>query len=190
MRIIAVDAEKCSLKQFTDQLAAAVPAAEVQGFSDPKEALAFARQKDIDVAFMEVEMRGLTGLELARELQRHQPRTNVIFVTGEAGYCVEAFALHASGYILKPARAWDIQRELANLRNPPPKNGADGKLRVQTFGHFEVFYGETRLCFGRSRAKELFAYLIDRRGGFSYHAGNRLHPLGGPGLEPVTVVPD
>lgn len=38
------------------------------------------------------------------------------------------------------------------------------RLRVQTFGNFEVFYDETPIHFRRSRTKELLAYLIDRRG--------------------------
>jgi len=37
-------------------------------------------------------------------------------------------------------------------------------LKVQTFGNFEVFYRGVPISFGRSKAKELLAYLIDRRG--------------------------
>lgn len=38
------------------------------------------------------------------------------------------------------------------------------RLRVQTFGNFEVFWGEQPVHFERSKTRELFAYLIDRRG--------------------------
>ena len=37
-------------------------------------------------------------------------------------------------------------------------------LRVQTFGNFEVFWGDQPVRFERSKTRELFAYLIDRRG--------------------------
>ena len=47
-----------------------------------------------------------------------------------------------------------------NRASVPPAKG----LRVQTFGNFEIFYDGKPVRFRRSRTKELFAYLIDRRG--------------------------
>ena len=60
------------------------------------------------------------------------------------------------------AKKEDIEDALANLRTPIQYN--DNKLRVQCFGSFEVFYNNKPVNFDRSKTKELFAYLIDRRG--------------------------
>ena len=67
-----------------------------------------------------------------------------------------------SDYILKPALAEDVRMALTHLRNPVPdrKKG----LFVQCFGNFAVFYDGEAVHFRRAKAKELFAYLIDRRG--------------------------
>ncbi len=46
----------------------------------------------------------------------------------------------------------------------PPRRTDAQRLRVQTFGNFELFWGDEPVHFHRSRTKELFAYLIDRRG--------------------------
>lgn len=75
----------------------------------------------------------------------------------------EAFQLHASGYIMKPVTVKAVEEELRNLRYSLPEPSVQ-PLRVQAFGNFEVFYKGQPVHFSRSRTKELFAYLIDRRG--------------------------
>ena len=60
-------------------------------------------------------------------------------------------------------RTQAIRRELDDLRRPV-KREDDGRLRVQCFGNFEVFRGGRPLAFSRSKTKELFAYLVNRRG--------------------------
>jgi two-component system response regulator DesR len=72
------------------------------------EVLAAARDHDIDVALLDVEMPGLDGVAAARELHRALPHVRVLMVTtfGRAGYLRQAMAAGASGFIVKdtPAR--------------------------------------------------------------------------------------
>ena len=93
-------------------------------------------------------------------MKRHSH--NIVFVTGYSQYALDAHRLHCSGYILKPAFKEDIEDALENLRYPVKYN--DKKLRVQCFGNFEVFCSNRAVDFERNKAKEIFAYLIDRRG--------------------------
>ena len=74
----------------------------------------------------------------------------------------ETFPLHASGYLLHPVSEERVAAELSDLRYPPEETHE--KLRVQTFGNFAVFYRGQPVRFRRTRTRELFAYLIDRRG--------------------------
>ena len=74
----------------------------------------------------------------------------------------ETFPLHASGYLLHPVSEEQVAAELSDLRYPPAETPE--KLRVQTFGNFAVFYRGQPVRFHRTRTRELFAYLIDRRG--------------------------
>ena len=69
-----------------------------------------------------------------------------------------AFRVRAQGYILKPLKAELVQEELRHL---PVKQE---KLTIRCFGCFEVFWRGEPLIFERRKTKELFAYLIDRRG--------------------------
>lgn len=165
MTILAVDDEPLALDALCRAIEQALPEGRLFSFTDPWSALEGVRRGSFypDVAFLDVEMFDLTGLELAKRLKDLYSNVNIVFVTGYAQYMGEAFHLHASGYVLKPAMAQTIRQELDDLRRPA-KRADDGRLRVQCFGNFEVFLGERPLKFSRSKTKELFAYLVNRRG--------------------------
>lgn len=106
-------------------------------------------------------MRGITGLEIAEKLERINPQVNIIFVTGFDEYKSEAMDLHASGYLMKPVLAEDIQNEIGFLRFPITEKR---RIEVKCFGNFCVFISGSPVNFDYSKTNELFAYLIDRRG--------------------------
>lgn len=163
MRILAADDERLALSALEDAIRKAAPEAEVFPFRRPEELLAFAAENRCDIAFLDIEMRGMDGVELAKRLKRLYSDINIIFVTGYSQYAGSAFELHASGYLLKPVTSEKIELELSELRRPPtPKS--ETLLKVQCFGNFEVLAKGVPLHFERSRTKELLAYLIDRRG--------------------------
>ena len=55
-----------------------------------------------DVAFLDIRMPGLTGIEVARGLAEASPRTQVVFVTAYDQYAIDAFEQGAIDYLLKP----------------------------------------------------------------------------------------
>ena len=163
MRLLAVDDERAALRVLTGAIRESRPEAEVASFQSASEALAFAREYACDAAVLDIEMREMNGLTLAKALKEIHPATNIIFVTSYSQYMGDALSLYVSGYVMKPVAREDIDRELDNLRHPLPKE-EPRKLRVQCFGNFEAFAGGAPLHFKYSRAKEVLAYLIDRRG--------------------------
>lgn len=165
LKILAVDDERLALQLLTDAIQAVLPKAEVFAFSKPGEALSCARENRCDIAFLDVRMRSMTGLELARKLKGLCPRINIIFVTGYSEYVGEAMQLHASGYLEKPVTAEKVRREVEDLRHPVLSQQSGALLRAACFGSFEVYTPNgTSLHFQRAKAKECFAYLISRRG--------------------------
>jgi two-component system LytT family response regulator len=126
-------------------------------------ALRHAESNPVDVAFLDIEMPEMNGLELAKHLQKLQQRINIIFVTGHTQYALEALALYASGFLVKPASEEDVRDALAHLREPLIPASKE-LLRIQCFGNFEVFAGEKPLRFRRGMTKELMAFLVDRKG--------------------------
>ncbi len=135
-----------------------------EAFSDIQKALATVKLRQPDIAWLDIEMPGMSGLEMAMEIKKVSPATNIIFVTGHEKFAYQSFQLHASGFILKPATEEALKREIDNLRMPVQKR-LTGVCRVQCFGNFEVFDKEDQaINFKRSRSKEVLAYLVDRRG--------------------------
>lgn len=164
MNIIAVDDEELALDSLVDAISQAAPWAAVRGFSDAGDALAFAQANCCGVAFLDIEMAGMSGVELAERLKHVNPDVNIIFTTGFSQYLDAAFDLHASGYLTKPITPEMVRREMAELRRPLPR---ENRIRVQAFGNFEVYLGRRPVIFQYSKTKELLAYLVDRRGALS-----------------------
>lgn len=162
MNIIAVDDERAALWLIEQVLRDVAKDAQVACFASAEQALAHAREAQVDIAFLDIEMDGMNGLALAKRLKDIQGRMNIIFVTGYSAYSVSAFDLRASGYVLKPIDPQRVAEELQNLRYPIQM--ADVGLRIQCFGNFEVFADGRPVPFGRPKAKELLAYLVDRLG--------------------------
>ena len=161
MRIIAVDDERLALEGLIDSIKEAKPAAEVVGFRYASDALTYAENNVCDVAFLDIEMAGMNGVGLACELKKINPKINIIFSTGYGHYRENAFDIHASGYIVKPITKEKVEAELSDLRNPVAEGN---RIKVQTFGNFEVLCDGVPLSFKYAKSKELFAYLVDRKG--------------------------
>lgn len=161
MRIIAVDDERIALEALSSAIKSIVTEDEVLSFRYPEDALDYARENTCDIAFLDVEMAGMSGVMLAEELKKYNNEINIVFCTGYGEYRDAAFELHASGYLMKPITPEKVKRELENLRRPIHQKK---KLKVQTFGNFEVYIDGKPLAFKYRRTKELFAYLIDRVG--------------------------
>jgi two-component SAPR family response regulator len=164
MKILLVDDEELQLLRLEKAVKDAVKDAEILSFSNPLEAFDRCRDEALDLAFLDIEMPGINGIQLAKRLKKARPSINIIFVTAYPQYALEAFSLHASGYLTKPVSKQKVIEELNHLREPiqlPNKKS----LQVKCFGNFEVFTPDgERVRFERSKSKELFAYLVHRSG--------------------------
>ena len=161
MIAIAVDDEVLMLGALIKAISASPDIREVTKFSDCEEALDFAKKSPVDIAFLDINMRGMGGLALAERIVAARPNCKVVFCTGYEEYAIPAFKLHASGYLMKPISAEDVQGEIDNIKGVRQK---EKPLTVKCFGNFEVYVKEEKLVFKRLKTKELFAFLVDRKG--------------------------
>jgi two-component system LytT family response regulator len=165
LKIICIDNEKYALDILVRAVHEAAPDAELRSYSRAMDMLAEVRQSFVpDVVFADIEMPGMTGLDLAVELKKISGDVNIIFVTGYSDYAYEAMRVRPSGYVMKPVTGEKVQVELNNLRYPPERAVKTRKIQVHCFGNFDVFVDEKPMIFLRSKSKELLAYLIDRKG--------------------------
>ena len=161
MIAIAVDDEVLMLGALVKAITASPDIREVTKFSDCEEALDFVKKNPLDIAFLDINMRGMGGLTLAQKILDVRPNCKIIFCTGYEEYAVPAFKLHASGYLMKPVSAEDVQNEIDNVKGLRQK---EKLLTVKCFGNFEVYAKNEKITFKRLKSKELFAYLVDRNG--------------------------
>lgn len=161
MIAIAVDDEILMLGALVKAISASPDIEEVTRFSDCEEALSFVKNNSIDIAFLDINMRGMGGLALAENILAACPKCKIVFCTGYEEYAIPAFKLHASGYLMKPISAEDVQGEIDNIKGVRQK---EKLLDVNCFGNFEVYAKGQKLIFKRMKTKELFAFLVDRKG--------------------------
>ena len=174
MRVVCVDDEKLVL-DLTVSMVKSLPFVEdVQSFTDAREALAYFDENEADVALLDIDMPEMNGIAMAVELKSRCPDVSIVFLTGYSEYAVEAFAMHASGYLLKPIgkdrlteeleHAMEVKRMENSVKEEAPE-AASVHVEVKTFGNFDVMADGKIVVFNRSKAKELLAYLVDRQGG-------------------------
>lgn len=168
MKVICVDDEKFVLADIIETIKEIPEIQEATGFRDVQEALKFLETNSIQLAFLDIDMPEMTGLELCQKIHEVSPMTQVIFTTGYPQYALEAFKSHAIGYLLKPIKKEAIETELENYKKLQKTAFAEDSQKprfyAKTFGNFDFFVDGQPLKFGRSKAKEFLAFLIDRQG--------------------------
>ncbi len=164
MNILVVDDRQLLVNMLCRVLHGIDEEYEVFGTVKIDECLKWTKKNKVDVAFLDIEMRDMNGIELAKKINDIHPHANIIFVTGHKEYAMEAYSVYPAGYILKPVDEKEVKKALSKLRYPIEERKESKKLRVQCFGEFEVFFEGKPLRFRRSKTKELFAYLVCLRG--------------------------
>ena len=123
--VIMVDDRKLILTGGLPILEEVMPNATVTGFTDAGDALEYARANRVALAFLDIELRDTTGLELCRRLLGINPRTNVVYLTAYGDYALDAWSTGACGFMLKPITPEGVREQLAKLRYPFWTGGED-----------------------------------------------------------------
>ena len=164
MTIVCIDDEKLVL-DLTVSLCRELPMKpEVKGFQKANDALLWLRDHTADITLTDINMPDMNGLVLAAKLKTLCPDMKIIFLTGYSEYAVDAFALHASGYIMKPVGKERLLSEIEHAMSDHWQTKAPVHIEVHTFGEFDLMIDGEIVDFPRAKAKELLAYLIDRQG--------------------------
>ena len=136
MIAIAVDDEVLMLGALAKAISASPDITTVTKFSDCEDAIGYVKTNPVDIAFLDINMRGMGGLALAEKILEICPECKIVFCTGYEEYAIQAFKLHASGYLMKPVSAKDVQEEIDHIKSIRRKQKP---LEVKCFGNFEVY---------------------------------------------------
>lgn len=143
----------------------------VEQFTNPLTVLEQAELLQPDVAFIDIEMPEINGLELAERLQLICPSIQIVFVTAFSHYAVEAFHVNAIDYLLKPIEKPEINRVINKLQNNKEQQRIIESVleevvietcRINTLGCFDVYGAHSKfpIQWMTSKVEELFAYLL------------------------------
>ncbi|KQL46834.1 histidine kinase [Brevibacillus choshinensis] len=137
----------------------------VGAYTNPLEALDQFSELQVDVAFLDVEMPRMNGLDLAQKINERSSQTKIVFTTAYKQYALDAFDVHAFHYILKPVTPMAIERVTKRLvdqfGHTKTGNQQQKMASIQCFGGFEVRNTEGSIVRWRTKkAEELFAYLL------------------------------
>jgi DNA-binding NarL/FixJ family response regulator len=118
MTIVCVDDHPVMLKGLSKSIEQILPDATIGAFANAENAVKFAEEKGCDVLISEIELSGVDGLTLAKKIKKLNSRVNIIFLTvcDEREHAKEVMKIKPSGYLVKPAKAEQLEAELKNLR--------------------------------------------------------------------------
>ncbi len=163
MIAICVDDER-RIMEHTVRMCLNLPRiTEAKGFTRSWDALEWLETHSADLALLDIEMPEMNGIELTARIKQLRPDIAVIFLTGYAQYALDAFSVHANGYLMKPVMEEKLSQEIAYaLANRPPRR--DAHILIQTFSGFDVFVDGEIVAFSQAKCKELLAFLVDKQG--------------------------
>ncbi|MCR5625481.1 MAG: response regulator [Lachnospiraceae bacterium] len=158
MNILITDDEEFMREEMKSAVERVLPGNTFFMAQDYDSAIAIINEQNIDIAFLDINMPGLSGIEVAKTIKRTSPATNIIMATAYEEYALNALRLFVSGYILKPVMDDELREVLDNLRIPVEET--ERKVTVKCFGNFDIYVNGKALSFSRQKEKELLAYLI------------------------------
>jgi len=136
VRVVIVDDEAPARSELRHLLGAHAGVEVVGEAASAAEAAGLAG--DCDAVFLDIELAGASGLDAARLLRGDAEPPAVVFVTAHAEYAVEAFAVEAFDYLLKPVDPERLARVVARLAERPVSAREPRKIPVVAGGRTEL----------------------------------------------------
>lgn len=165
MRVVLVDDEPLALDYLRYQLQDFPDVEILAEFDQAAAFLEAVPELRADVVFLDIQMPGMTGLELASRLNDLLPDVQVVFITAYSSYALEAFELNALSYLVKPVQPEKLAKTIQRIRQLQPT----GKIKdpespvhwvMHLFGRFHVRReNEASINWTTGKVEELLAIL-------------------------------
>lgn len=162
MRIVIVDDERRA-RQMLENVLRSLGESDIAAFPSAAEALAHIRQAGCELAFLDIEMPGMGGMELAEALSRLPDPPVTVFITAYPDYALRAWDVEAADYVLKP---YSPERVRQTLERASRRRGTVPvpRAEVRCFPTFGLWVDGRPLDFGSKKVREFLAYLVHMQG--------------------------
>lgn len=163
MNVICVDDEPLAVEYTLNQCEHLPEIDEAIGFTEAQSALDWIRNHSADLAILDINMPEIDGITLAARIKQARPKTAILFLTAYKEFAFDAYAVHPTGYLLKPVSqeklAAEVRYACGGTRQP-----SHAHIHIKTFGTFDVYVDDRPVSFKLAKAKEILAYLVDKQG--------------------------
>ena len=161
MRAIVVEDEAIMLKSFL-RLSKGIPDLDIVAtFEMAEDAVAYAETHHFELAFLDIEMPGMNGIECAKVLREKMPGLLIVFVSAYDDYLRESNEIGGDDYLLKPYTTEIIEKSMEKMRLLVRRQRKN--IHVQMFGRFVVTKDGTPVPL-RGKAKEILALILVKHG--------------------------
>jgi two-component system, LytTR family, response regulator LytT len=162
LKVLIVDDEAPARRELRAQLAAIADVQVVGEAADSVEAQQLIDAIEYDAVFLDIQMPGLSGIELAKRLQARDRRPKVIFTTAYVQYALDAFGVGATDYLLKPFDEERLAQALARLQGgapaPVPKATLSERLPLEK-GSKTVLVPTSEIIYAYAQDEEVWVKL-------------------------------
>lgn len=160
MNVLIVEDEKYTLEEIAEYIKEYNPKIHCIACQDPIEAWELVSLNKVDIAFLDIEMPRMNGLDLAHKISHINPETKIVFITAYNNHAAEAFEVSASDYLLKPLRKEKLFNTLKKLTADYNLHGSSENIMIKTFGKLVIANDKEVLKWKRQKSAELFAFLL------------------------------
>ena len=129
LRIAICDDTQTELEQISaltnEYVATHNLVADVRAFSHPDELLTVCETETFHIFLLDMVMPMINGLELGRSIRRIDTDAQIIYITAEPGYALDAYAIHPLHYLLKPVTAKVLLEAVSKVEDGIRKEQAE-----------------------------------------------------------------
>ncbi|MCR5741391.1 MAG: response regulator [Gammaproteobacteria bacterium] len=175
MKALVADDELLALYNINSIVSKNEHIESVEQFSNSSQALEYVKNNDVDIAFLDIEMGVVSGIDVAKAIRARNFNTYIVFTSGY-DYAITAFEIKANGYVLKPYDSSKIDYEIEcafdrlsvlNGQSLTPigsKIDKNKRIRFKTMPSFDMFVDGKIVPITSAKSKEFLALLVDRKG--------------------------
>src|SRR5699024_2925661 len=108
--------------------------------NDGVAALAFLKEHEVDLMFLDIEMNGMKGIQLAQHIKKLYPTIMIVFVTGHAGFALEGYEADPVDFLIKPVNVRRLDRVLEKVqqRKQIPERTTDEQIGMKVDGGIRI----------------------------------------------------
>lgn len=174
IKAIIVDNEELALEFMKRKLNEFDEIEVVASYTDSKDLIEKLQLLEFDVAFLDIEMGEVSGIDIAEQLTNLNRDIQIVFVTAYQDYAIQAFEMNSVDYLLKPVIKGRLVKTIKRLENkkiqqnpsPREKIKREDILSINSLGDLSVTFLGSIIKWKTAKVKELFAYLLTHQGSY------------------------